>query len=182
MSYIISRIKLALTLSPVQNYLFGTKHLTDFFYPHQLGVGIPGGCGAAIHSARRYLEALPPDHIVVKLDFSNAFNSLRRFDMLSTVHSRIPDLYSYCCSAYSPPSVLFYGSHTVLSQEGPQQGDPLGPLLFCNTIRPLLSSLKSDLKLGYLDDISLGGPVDRVVSDIIQISKVGCSMGLTLNP
>ena len=141
---------------------FGTKHLTDFFHPHQLGVGIPGGCEAAIHSARRYLEALPPDHIVVKLDFSNAFNSLHRFDMLSAVHSRIPDLYSYCCSAYSQPSVLFYGSHTVLSQEGPQQGDPLGPLLFCNTIHPLLSSLKSDLKLGYMDDVSLGGPVDRV--------------------
>ena len=30
---------------------FGTKHLTDFFHPHQLGVGIPGGCKAAIHSA-----------------------------------------------------------------------------------------------------------------------------------
>jgi len=97
---------------------FGTKLLTDFFHPHQLGVGIPGGC-----------EELPPDHIVVKLDFSNAFNSLHRFDMLSTVHSRIPDFYSYCCSAYSQPSVLFYGSHTVLSQEGLQQGDPLGPLL-----------------------------------------------------
>ena len=161
---------------------FGTKHLTDFFHPHQLGVGIPGGCEAAIHSARRYLEALPPDHIVVKLDFSNAFNSLHRFDMLSAVHSRIRDLYSYCYLAYSQPSVLFYGSHTVLSQEGPQQGDPLGPLLFCNTIHPLLSSLKSDLKLGYMDDVSLGGPVDRVVSDITEISKVGSSMGLTLNP
>jgi len=107
---------------------FGTKLLTDFFHPHQLGVAIPGSCEAAIHSARHYLEKLPPDHIVVKLDFSNAFNSLHWFDMLSTVHSRIPDFYSYCCSAYSQPSVLFYGSHTVLSQEGLQQGDPLGPL------------------------------------------------------
>ena len=85
--------------------------------------------------------------------------------MLSTVHSRIPDLYSYCCSAYSQPSLLFYGSRTVLSQEGLQQGDPLGPLLFC-----------------YMDEVSLGGPVDRVVSDITEISKVGSSMGLTLNP
>ena len=33
-----------------------------------------------------------------------------------------------------------------------------------------------------MDDVSLGGPVDRVVSDIIEISKVGSSMGLTLNP
>jgi len=42
---------------------FGTIHLTGFFHPHQLGVGIPNGCEAAIHSARRYLEAMPPDHM-----------------------------------------------------------------------------------------------------------------------
>jgi len=119
---------------------------------------------------------------VVKLDFFNAFNSLHRFDMLSAVYSRIPDLYSYCCSAYSQPSVLFYGPHTVLSHKGPHQDDPLGSLLFCNTIHPMLSSLKSDLKLGYMDDVSLGGPVDTVGSDILEISKVGSSMGFTLNP
>jgi len=39
-----------------------------------------------------------------------------------------------------------------MSQEGPQQGDPLGPLLFCNTIHPLLTSLGSVL-LGYMDDV-----------------------------
>jgi len=33
-----------------------------------------------------------------------------------------------------------------------------------------------------MDDVSLGGPLDRVVSDITEISKVGSSMGLTLNP
>ena len=51
-----------------------------FFYPHQLGIGTPGGCEAAVHSARRYLEALPEDHTLVKLDFSNAFNSIYRGD------------------------------------------------------------------------------------------------------
>ena len=48
------------------------------------------GCEAAIHSARRYLEASTPDHVLVKLDFTNAFNSLRRHDMLLSVYSRIP--------------------------------------------------------------------------------------------
>jgi len=42
-------------------------------------VGVPGRCEAAIHSARRYLETLPPDHVFVKLDYSNAFNSLHRW-------------------------------------------------------------------------------------------------------
>jgi len=58
-------------------------------------VGVPGGCETAIHSARRYLETLPSDHIFVKLDFSNAFNSLHQSDMLRSVADRIPDLYAF---------------------------------------------------------------------------------------
>ena len=160
---------------------FGISQLKASFYPHQLGVGIPGGCEAAIHSGRRYLEAMPDDHVLVKLDFSNAFNSLHRHDMLLAVLNRVPELYPYCCSAYSHPSTLFFGPHTISSEEGPQQGDPLGPLLFCNTIQPLLSSLASELNLGYLDDVTLGGPADTVASDVAEIAKVGGNMGLILN-
>ena len=80
---------------------------------------------------------LQPGSVVVKLDFANAFNSLHRFDMLQAVKEHLPELYAYVFTAYSSPTVLFYGPHTLLSQEGPQQGDPLGPLLFCNTINPI---------------------------------------------
>ena len=161
---------------------FGTNQLRNHFYPNQLGVGIPGGCEAAVHSARRYLEVMPADHVLVKLDFSNAFNCLHRQDMLLAVLNRVPELYAYCCSAYSHPSTLFFGSYTISSEEGPQQGDPLGPLLFCNTIQPLLTSLDSELNLDYLDDVTLGGPVDAVASDVAKIAKVGGDMGLLLNP
>ena len=51
-----------------------------------------GGCEAAIHAARRYLESLPPDHVVAKLDFSNAFNTLHRRDMLQAIFDRLPEL------------------------------------------------------------------------------------------
>ena len=107
---------------------FGIDRLRPYFYPHQLGVGTPGGCEAAVHSARRYLEVLPQDHVLVKLDFTNAFNRLHRRDMLLSVHSRIPELYAFCLSAYSQPSLLFFGPEIVSSEEGPQQGDPIRPL------------------------------------------------------
>ena len=68
---------------------------------------------------------------------------------------------------------MFFGSHTIFLEEGPQQGNPLGPLLFCNTIQPLLTSLACDLKLGFLDDVTLGGQVDRVASAVAEIAKVG---------
>jgi len=90
---------------------------------------------------------------VAKLDFANAFNSLHRFDMLQAVKERLPELYLYVYSAYSSLTVLFYGPYTLLSQEGTQQGDPLGPLLFCNTINPVLSSMQSELTVGYQDDV-----------------------------
>ena len=69
----------------------------------------------------------------------------------------------------------------ISSQTGSQQGDSIGPLLFSNTIHPLIVSLKSDLNLGYLDDESLGGPVDTVATDVGRIVEVGRAMGLHLN-
>jgi len=38
-----------------------------------------------------------------------------------------------------------------------------------------------DFNLGYLDDVSLGGPADVVAADVVQIAKVGRDMGLHLN-
>ena len=69
----------------------------------------------------------------------------------------------------------------VLSGKGPQQGEPIGPLLFSNTIHPTLSSLKSCLNLRYLDDITLGGSAKTVAADIREIVRAGAAIGLSLN-
>lgn len=159
----------------------GVAHLTSYFTPRQLGVGIPGGCEAAIHSARRFLQSMPVGHVMVKLDFTNAFNSLHRRDMLLATRDRLPELYSFCFSAYSQPSILFYGPFTILSNEGPQQGDPIGPTMFSNTVHPLLESLESEFTEGYLDDFTLGGLQSVVASDVQRVMEIGAAMGLFLN-
>jgi len=64
----------------------------------------------------------------------------------------------YCFSAYGQSAFLYYRNDIILSQEGTQQGDPLGPLLFSNTIHPLLNRLSSNLQLGYLDDLTYRWP------------------------
>jgi len=61
----------------------------------QLGLGTPGGCETAVHATRRFLGTLQPGSVVVKLDFANIFNSLRRFDMLQAVKEHLPELYAY---------------------------------------------------------------------------------------
>jgi hypothetical protein len=120
--------------------------------------------------------------VLVKLDFSNAFNSIRRDVFLTAVANILPDIYRFCHIAYQPTSILKYGSQEIDSQEGAQQGDPLGPLLFCLGIQSLLTSLASNLAFGYLDDVTLGGPVATVAADVATIISKGESLGLHLNP
>ena len=149
--------------------------------PSQLGVGVSGGCEAAVHATRRFLENMPDNFVVVKIDFSNAFNSIRRDSILAAVADSIPDIYRFCYLSYHDTSILQFGQQTIESQEGVQQGDPLGPLLFSLAVHPLLTSLSSNLALGYLDDFTLGGPLNTVATDVASIRSKGASLGLSLN-
>ena len=45
----------------------------------------------------------------------------------------------------------------------------------------MLSSLEASLKLGYLDDVNLGGTVKTVASDAAEITRAGSEIGLSLN-
>ena len=86
--------------------------------PQQLGCGVPLGCEAAAHATRLYLRNMPPGHLLLKLDFKNAFNTLRRDKMLESVKEYAPELFTLVHSAYGQPSLLFCGDHIVESAEG----------------------------------------------------------------
>ena len=141
--------------------------------PVQLGVGELGGCEAAVHATRRFLAGMPDDYVVVKLDFSNAFNCIRRDAVLAAIANTLPDIYRFCHLAYQQTSILKYGQQAIDSQEGVQQGDPLGPLLFCLAVHPLLSSLASSLTIGCMDDFTLGGQLSTVATDVATIRSKG---------
>ena len=110
--------------------------LADYFGPIQLGVGVPSGCEAAVHATRRFAEHLPDDQVIVTLNFTSAFNSLHRDAMLEAISVRVPAIYKFGHLAYNQPSIFKFFEHRIMSAEGPQQGDPLGGLLFCNTSIP----------------------------------------------
>ena len=89
--------------------------------------------------------------------------------MLAAVRSSIPEIYEFCFLSYGSPSALQFGRQLISSEEGAQQGDPLGPLLFCLTIHPMLEPLSSKLVIGYLDDVTLGGAEHVLAADVALI-------------
>jgi hypothetical protein len=93
---------------------------------------------AAVHATRRFVESMSACHCVVILYFPNAFNSLHHDAMLGAMLKRIPSIYKLCNLAYSMPSSLVYEGQIIMSKEGLQQGNPLGPALFCTILQPLL--------------------------------------------
>ena len=149
--------------------------------PLQLGFGTCLGAEAAVHASRHFVHNLQTGHLLLKVDIRNAFNCLRRDKMLQSVLCQVPSLYRLVHSAYNQPSLLFFGNNIIESAEGVQQGDPLGPLLFSLTIHQLILSLKSDLRLFYLDDGTIGGSLDDVIADLKRIELVGKDLGLVLN-
>ena len=155
--------------------------LESYFNPTQVGVGTKGGCEAAIHAARRFLDGMPSQSVLVKLDFTNAFNSLHREEILNRVATMAPELYKFVCLSYAAPSILSFGAFEIFSGEGAQQGDPLGPLLFCLCLHPILESLDCSLKIGFMDDVTLGGHIEDVAKAVDQVRLLGGPMGLELN-
>ena len=157
------------------------EDIATLLAPHQLGYGVKGGAETAVHSAKLFFSNLKPNQALLKLNFKNAFNSVRRDKMLSSVLDLAPDIFPFVYSAYSLPSVLFWGDKSLQSSEGQQQGDPLGPIFFCLSLYQLHSHMKSEFHVLYLDDITLGRNLDDVVHDLVLFDRVAAELGLSLN-
>jgi len=64
--------------------------------------------------ASRCLEMMTNNYVVVKLDFSTAFSSLHRSDMLKSIADQVSKLLPFCYSAYENASVLYYGQYPIV--------------------------------------------------------------------
>ena len=84
-------------------------------------------------------------------------------------------------SSYSSPSSLFWAVKVLRPMEGVEQGDPFGHLLFCLSNYHIYSWLQSELWFLYLDDITIGGILERIQHDLQVIKEKSPEIGLTLN-
>ena len=126
------------------------ESLLQFLSPHQLGLGVPGGADVAVHATWIFLNTLPSDKALLKVNFSNAFNTIRRDKILEATEAHIPALLPFVHSVYSSPSTLLWEGDRIESSEGIQQGDPLGPMLFRIAIHGLMSTWSQSSKCSFL--------------------------------
>jgi len=159
------------------------EKIKSVLLPEQLGVSVKSGAECGVHSLRSFLNSIKDknDFVTVKYDFKNAFNSLHRTAILNVCSEHLPTLLPFVALCYSQPSILSFGDFDISSSSGIQQGDPLGPALFCLAINKIVKSLNSPFNVWYLDDGTIGGDINDVLSDHNTIKTLGQQLGLHLN-
>ena len=158
----------------------------QLLWPVQVGVAVPNGAEVAIHTvrawSRRHMGS--STKVLLKLDFSNAFNCVSRAVVLEEVRAHFPQLARWATWCYGQPSRLQFGARTLESCCGVQQGDPLGPLFFSVALHKVARTLRQpslDLALFYLDDGVLAGDLAHVASALQHLQAASKAIGLDLN-
>jgi hypothetical protein len=156
--------------------------------PLQWGVNTSRGCATIAHTARDYLRR-HPDHVLLKLDIANAFNSQSRGAFLTTVATSFPELLPLAAQFYQSPTSLYIRGReetcTLQSVSGQQQGDTLGPLLFALGLQPVLEAVQEKypgvIIRAYIDDIHLIGPDGDVAAAFVLLRKLLVAQNLQVS-
>ena len=142
-----------------------------------------------IHGLRDCIEQhwLENDFVVLKVDLKNVFNMVSRQAVLNECGKHFPELLPWASWCYSQHPFLWHPLGCLTSEQGVQQGDPLGPLLFSLVLNILVSEISSrgDCSLNYhawyLDDGALAGPGSSVYNILAMLQELGPSLGLHVN-
>ncbi|CAN0580079.1 unnamed protein product, partial [Laminaria digitata] len=105
---------------------------------------------------------------LVLTDCSNAFNTVKRTAVLEEVANCVPALTPLVTKCYcTRPADVFFRmdsgeTRTIACSSGVQQGDPMGPAMFCLALRTGLKRFRQKFEgegveaFAYMDDVSLG--------------------------
>lgn len=155
-------------LEPITRVATGTlvsrwkRELLATMSPHDLG-SAPGGVEGVAHTVGLFLRA-HPDAVAIKLDVSNAFNTLDRRCLFETLkqHDALAPIFGAVNTLYHAPSTVTYSpgggraggptdsaavaeatSITITNAEGVIQGEPLAGLLFDACMSHILRDVRA---------------------------------------
>ena len=112
----------------------------------------------------------------------NAVNSFRRYHVLQTCLDRTPEIAKLSFLAYNKSSSVIASGNLMTSSTGVQQGDPISPLLYALAVDQIASGVEFELNVWYLDDATIGGSPESVLSDVQRCITGLRRIGLIVNP
>jgi hypothetical protein len=165
----------------------GKEEISASFKGQNYGVGCKGGVEVVAHSLRDTLKKYKQSELgLLKIDFRNAFNEIKRDHFVSSTSRMFPAMSSWTEWCYGEPSLLLYDhKHIIESSAGVQQGDPLGPLYFCCGINGLVNDIQAlnpVYNKWYMDDGGIVGDAALLLKVWELIKLRGPALGLHLNP
>jgi len=157
----------------------------------QCGLFMKGGATAAAQFTQLSLDR-DPSHISIKVDFTNAFNTIPRKFLLDQLYD-IPELtpfFRLAHWAYHQPSHLLLRNAqgniaaVLQSAEGVRQGCVLGSLTYGVATLPMLTRLKESSKdietLAFLDDVNITGAQQPALRAFEMLRQEAAEMGIRL--
>ena len=167
----------------------GSSHVKDAIaqlVPLQVGVAVPGACETTAIALQNFVRENASDAswAILQVDVRNAFNSIDRKKVMEAVASVAPQLLEWVTFCYHSHSTSFLpNGHPIRSEQGVQQGDPLGPLLYSLAWHTVVSQLPPSLRLNlwYLDDGHLVGDMPSLRAALDIILTQGSTMGVVVN-
>jgi hypothetical protein len=158
------------------------RELVDFC---DLSHGIKGGSESVSHILRAATVA-NPSHIVLKVDFRNAFNSIPRQRVVD-IATKIPALGPFIKLVYNCTTHVFFkcGVH-LATNVGVTQGDPLGGFLFSAVLTDALKGIvipDCTLLFRFADDTYIVGPPAEAFLLMERVKVLAAEKaGLTFQP
>ena len=162
--------------------------LAGWLRPHQLAVGTPAGVEAIVHALRQWWDrnkaAGNTKAVLVKEDYSNAFNTAEPEAFLASGRRKMPGSARLANWCYGTPTNLIYDGKTYKSFRG-QQGCPLMMPLYCAMRRDMRDRIPDlnqvDFVADFADDGVLGGDCDKVLAVLKREIELGPEYGSKFN-
>ena len=152
-----------------------------------LGAGISGATEALARYIQLYSE-LNPSHVVIKLDWKNAFNAVRRSALLRAAES-VTDVQAIATLHLGGNATVTYAdghgrTFDIPVKTGGLQGDPKMSFLFSKALNDVIACIRAKLAASdnpqtrsviivcYADDTYILGPVVQASATVTRVSQV----------